>query len=99
MTNNLADRCEAASGADRVPLYRRIIMGAGYLEGYGEHPGTALVAMLILMTALAGSSSGGIAGFVGGAVIATLFYGPMWICGCIGRANAALRAKEMNDAE
>ena len=94
MINNLADRCEAASGADRVSLYRRVIMGAGYLEGYGEHPGTGLVVALILITALAGGASGGNAGFVGGGVIATLIYGPMCLCGCIGRANAALRAKE-----
>lgn len=77
--------------ARQVPLHRRIVMGAGYIDGYGEHPGTGLVVALILITALAGGASGGDIGFIGGAVIATLIYGPMWICGCVGRANAALK--------
>jgi len=76
---------------ERVSLFRRIIMGAGYLEGDGEHPGTGMCVMLCMMTAAAGASGGGWIGFAGGLVIGALAYVPMWMIGCVGRADAYLR--------
>jgi hypothetical protein len=73
-----------------MSVFRRVIMGAGYLPGYGAHPGTGAVVFLILLTGLAGSHQG-LAGFVGGSLIGTAVYGPMWIAGCLSRAKSYLR--------
>lgn len=73
-------------------VFRRIRMGAGYLPGYGDHPGTSTVVFLTLLTGAAGSHAGWI-GFVGGCCLGALVYGPMWLAGCIGRANAYLIAQ------
>lgn len=78
--------------ADRPSFLRKVRMGAGYLPGQGEHPGTGTVVFLTLLTGLAGAQSGGLVGFAVGCAIGSAVYGPMWIAGCIGRANSALRA-------
>lgn len=82
---------QAAPDVREVSLYRRFIMGAGYLEGYGEHPGTEICLVLCLMTGFAGASAGGWVGFIGGFVFGVLAYGSIWASGCVGRANAYLR--------
>jgi len=71
-------------------LWKRMKMGAGYLEGYGEHPGTEMLFVLCLMTACAGASGAGWLGFGGGLVIGLIFYVPIWLSGCVGRADAYL---------
>lgn len=73
-----------------MKLVKDIIQGAGYLEGYGNHPGTATMFMTIAITGLAGAG-GGIRGFVGGAVLGALALIPVWCSGCISRARSYQR--------
>lgn len=75
----------------RPSLARRAIMGAGYLPGYGDHPGTGFCLMLTLLTGAAAAQTGGWIGFAVGTGIGALVYGSLWLCGCVGRANAYLR--------
>lgn len=70
-----------------MKLIKDIIQGAGYLEGYGKHPGTDMLLVFILMGGLAGAGKGGWPGFFGGALVMILFMGPLWIIGCVGRAR------------
>lgn len=72
---------------------RQIIRGAGYLEGYGEHPGNSMVVIMLIVCGLAGAQRGSWAGFFGGTVIGSMFILPLWIHGCISRANACDRAQ------
>lgn len=88
----MTDRIEQVAPDVRgVGLYRRFVMGAGYLEGYGDHPGTEMCFILCLMTGLAGASSGGWVGFITGFGFGVLAYGSLWASGCVGRANAYIR--------
>lgn len=80
-----------AVAGKRPGLFRRVRMGAGYLPGYGDHPGTSTVVFLTLLTGVAGAHAGW-AGFAGGCALGAFVYGPLWICGCVGRANDYLRA-------
>lgn len=68
-------------------FFRQIIRGAGNLPGYGPHPGNDMVLIMMLMCGLAGAQKGGWAGFLGGAVIGAMFILPLWIYGCVSRAN------------
>lgn len=70
-----------------MKLLRDIVQGAGYLEGYGDHPGTDLLLVFILMSGLAGAQRGGLVGFLGGAAIMALVMVPIWCIGCVGRAR------------
>lgn len=50
MNNNLlTPSSPPAAGSGRPTLLSRTWRGCGYLEGYGEHPGTALLIVLVLM--------------------------------------------------
>ena len=62
--------------------------GAGYLEGYGDHPGTGMLIVFILMGGITGMQRGGLWGFLDGCLIMVLCFGPLWIAGCIGRARS-----------
>lgn len=62
--------------------------GAGYLEGYGDHPGRDMVAVMILVCGLAGAQRGSWAGFFGGMIFGFIAIMPFFIAGCISRANA-----------
>lgn len=86
---------DPTKAASRVSLLRRIRMGAGYLPGYGQHPGTSAVVLLTLLTGAAGSHAGWM-GFIGGCTIGGSVYGPLWLYGCVGRANAYLRRTELD---
>ena len=83
---------ELSKLAERPSLIRRVHMGAGHLPGYGSHPGTETVIFLTLLTGAAGAQAGWI-GFAVGCGLGLFIYGPMWLCGCVGRANAFLRAR------
>ena len=65
--------------------------GAGYLEGYGDHPGRDMVAVMILVCGLAGAQRGSWAGFFGGMVFGFVAIMPFFVAGCISRANACDR--------
>jgi len=73
---------------------RRIIAGAGYLEGYGDHPGTGVVAVSILACGLAGAQRGSWAGFFGGMAFGFIAIMPFFAIGCIDRAKAYERDVE-----
>lgn len=73
---------------------RQTIRGAGYLEGYGHHPGWAILGIIILASGLAGIEKGGLNGFIGGMIIGGICTLPMFIAGCIGRANDCDRDQE-----
>lgn len=66
---------------------RQAIRGAGYLEGYGHHPGWSTLGIFIVVAGLAGIDKGGLRGFFGGMFIAAICILPMFIAGCISRAN------------
>lgn len=73
---------------------RKVILGAGYLEGYGDHPGTVIVGAFVAMGALAGGERGGLYGAIGGGLAMLVFIGPLYIAGCIGRANEYLQRQK-----
>lgn len=67
-------------------LLREIVQGAGYLEGFGDHPGTDYLIMLAVMGALAGANGGAFGALVG-AIVMLAFIGPIWCIGCVNRAR------------
>lgn len=70
---------------------RQAIRGAGYLEGYGHHPGWSTIGIFVLAGSLAGIDKGGVDGFFGGMFITVLCIAPFFIGGCISRANGCDR--------
>ncbi len=70
-----------------MKLFKRIWMGAGYLEGYGHHPGWPVLGIFILGAALAGIERGGWSGFIAGGLIATCALAPFFMAGCVSRAR------------
>jgi hypothetical protein len=67
---------------------KQVIRGAGYLEGFGNHPGVDMVVIMLLVCGLAGVEKGGLTGFLGGMAIGAIFILPFFIAGCVSRANA-----------
>lgn len=74
-------------------FFKQIYRGAGYLEGYGHHPGWAIVIAITLAGGLAGIDKGGLNGFFGGMFFSAVFTLPLFIAGCIGRANDCDRSQ------
>ena len=72
---------------------KQAIRGAGYLEGYGNHPGVDVVVVMILVCGLAGAQRGSWAGFFGGLAFGFVAIMPFFIAGCISRANACDQAQ------
>ena len=70
-------------------IIRHIIRGAGYLEGYGHHPGTGIMLLFIFIGGLAGVQRGDWAGFFGGMILSAIFYLPLYCWGCIDRSKAS----------
>ena len=75
-------------------FFKQIWRGAGYLEGFGHHPGIELLAMVLFLCGLAGVGKGGMTGFFGGIGIGAIFVLPLFIVGCIERANACDKAQK-----
>lgn len=67
---------------------KQVWRGAGYLEGYGEHPGIDVTVVMILVCGIAGIEKGGLNGFLGGMAIGAFFILPFFFIGCVSRANA-----------
>lgn len=65
----------------------RIIKGCGYVEGYGNHPGTAMVIFLIFVGAIAGLDRGVIGACIGASLMALVF-GPMYLYGAYSRGKS-----------
>lgn len=70
-----------------MKVIRDIIQGAGYLEGYGDHPGTPMLIIFILMGGIAGIEKGGLFGFIAGSLVMALIMGTFWVVGCVDRAR------------
>jgi hypothetical protein len=62
-------------------------MGAGYLEGYGHHPGTLVLLIYIVAAGLSGVQRGGWDGFIGGCAVGLICLGPFYLIGCYSRAK------------
>lgn len=75
-------------------IFRHIIRGAGYLEGYGHHPGTGMLLLFIFIGGIAGAERGGWAGFFGGMAFSSVFFLPLYIWGCIDRSKDSDRAQK-----
>ena len=69
-------------------FFKQIWRGAGYLEGFGHHPGVDMTVIIILICGVAGIEKGGFYGFLGGMGIGAIFVLPLFAAGCISRANA-----------
>lgn len=73
-----------------MKLIKEIIQGAGYLEGFGHHPGTQITLFSIAICGLSGVA-GGLRGMISGAIIGALSVIPVWCIGCVTRARAYQR--------
>jgi len=70
-----------------MKLFKRIWMGAVYLEGYGHHPGWGMLGIYVLVSGLAGINKGGLNGFIFGSLFSLCFFGPIFLWGCWSRAK------------
>ena len=63
-------------------IWRRIVLGACWSEEQGSHPGTPLLLILTLMSAVAGMQENGWRGaaVAGGMMLAGM--GSLWLWGC-----------------
>jgi hypothetical protein len=66
------------------------VRGCGYVEGYGEHPGTIALLAFALMGAAAGARTGW-RGAVFGAVAMLAVFGPMYLSGAYERSRDSER--------
>jgi hypothetical protein len=66
---------------------RQIARGCGHVPGYGEHPGTVPLVMLIVAGGLAGLERGVLGGLVGALLMAAVF-GPVYLYGAYTRGKA-----------
>lgn len=69
-------------------FFQRIWRGAGYLEGYGHHPGTEMFLFMVVACGLAGVGRGGWAGFIGGSLFGFVMLGIPYAYGCYGRTKS-----------
>ena len=77
-----------------IKTIKHTIRGCGYLpNGYGEHPGTAVLFCFILMGAIAGSH-GGWKGAAFGVSAMTVFVGPLYLMGAHDRSAEEERYSE-----
>jgi hypothetical protein len=67
-------------------ILKQVRKGAGYLQGYGDHPGTPLLVLMTCGGALAGMNQG-FRGIILGAVVMFIPFGFIWCIGCISRAS------------
>lgn len=75
-----------------MKLLKDIIQGAGYLEGYGHHPGNETIVFLIVLCGLSGIQKGGITGFIIGGILGAVAFLPAWCAGSVSRARAYQRS-------
>lgn len=67
-------------------FFQRIWRGAGYLEGYGHHPGTWIFVVMVIIIGLAGANNGW-EGFVSGLLFGFVLLGIPYACGCYSRTK------------
>ena len=78
---------------NNMRFFKQIWRGAGYLEGYGHHPGWSTISIIVLVGGLSGIEKGGYIGFIGGAGFSLICILPFFAAGCISRANGCDRAQ------
>lgn len=78
-------------------IIKHIIRGAGYIEGYGHHPGNTYFLSFILLGGIVGFLMAESSRLIGGAslafveIVAIL---PFYVMGCIDRSKNYERDKE-----
>lgn len=77
-------------------LWKDVVRGACYLDGYGSHPGTIFLVYMVALGALAGYGDKGYAGAMIGALIMLVTIGPFWCVGCVGRAREYQRTTDQS---
>lgn len=70
-----------------IKFFRDVWRGAGYLEGYGHHPGNGTLLFMIGLCGLAGVERGGWTGFFLGAAFGAVGMGIPYVIGCRDRAR------------
>jgi hypothetical protein len=70
-----------------VSPLRQIIRGCGYVDGYGSHPGTGILIALVVMGGIAGAQGAGWRGFLFGACMMLLIFGPIYLFGAYDRGR------------
>lgn len=75
-------------------VLRRIIRGCGDLPGYGPHPGTPVLVVLIGLGAIAGLGRAGWRGGLFGALVMGVIFGSMYLYGAYDREQLSERAAE-----
>lgn len=70
-----------------MKLLKHCIRGCRDLEGYGPHPGTDMLLIIILIGGLAGVDKGGINGFIGGSLFALVMTLPLYLHGAYTRSR------------
>ncbi len=79
-----------------MKIVKDIIQGAQDLPGYGPHPGTGIMIVLIIAGGLAGADRG-LWGSLFGAAFMSLVVVPAWLAGCVGRAREYQRKNNTNN--
>lgn len=69
------------------------IRGCGHVPGYGDHPGTVVLVLLVLMGFGAGLERGIDRALVGAALMLGVF-GPMYLWGAYDRSRSADRSSK-----
>lgn len=73
----------------RITLPRWVsltIKGAGYLEGYGAHPGLPVLLGYVAVGAISGAIQAGPIGAAAGVLMMLACLGPLYLIGCYDRA-------------
>lgn len=79
----------------RITLPRWVsltIKGAGYLEGYGAHPGLPAFLVFVAFGAISGAVHAGPIGAAAGVLMMLAWLGPLYLIGCYDRAAGHERA-------
>lgn len=74
-------------------MFKKIHLGLKDLPGYGPHPGTDFLCILILTGGVAGAGNGGWMGFWMGAIFFFVVFFPFYLMGAWSRGNDWLKSK------
>lgn len=66
---------------------KQVIRGAGYLKGYGEHPGNFILVIFLIVAAFIGGGFLGTSGAIFGFCLMALFIVPVYCFGAYMRAE------------
>lgn len=84
-----------------IKFLRDIKRGAGYLPGYGSHPGNIMMIFSLAMLIIAGLCNEGIGwseGILAGVTVWAATALPLYLMGCVGRAREWDRTFGRNDS-